>query len=356
MKELYMTSPKISIIIPVYNAEKYLAQCLDSMWKQTEKHIEVIAVDDGSKDKSLEILKREEAKHSQLKVYQIENSGPGAARQHGLNHASGKYIMFCDADDYYLPEMCEKMLKAMEMTKADWGICDAIIENHSVKSDVKAKELFFFKKYTDKDIPDSGKVLWCHILRKRIIDKYHITFPVFYYGEDISFIIKYVCASRSYFYLKEQIYFHTDNDTSIMAKIKSIENTEKLIDSIQVYFEVAEFLKKYRFWNKQQKYFYARLESALIVIINCLQKSQIKKLLVLLYKFLENEKITPNFEILSAIQKKKLKKLLKLVKTTNIQRTRRIKICGLSLIKIKNKTYDKIIYLLGIPIRKKHYE
>ena len=92
--------PKISVIVPVYNTEKYLAACLDSLVNQTLKEIEIICVDDGSTDSSLKILREYEAKDSRLKVITQENKYAGVPRNTGIDAAAGKYVYFADSDDY----------------------------------------------------------------------------------------------------------------------------------------------------------------------------------------------------------------------------------------------------------------
>lgn len=90
----------ISVIVPVYNAEKYLKTCLDSLISQTYTNFEVLCVDDGSTDHSLDILRFYEKKDNRIKVFIQENAGPAAARNKALQYASGNYISFVDADDY----------------------------------------------------------------------------------------------------------------------------------------------------------------------------------------------------------------------------------------------------------------
>lgn len=90
----------VSIIIPVYNCEYYISKCLDSILNQNEKSIEVIAVDDGSKDSSAQIIDEYSAQDRRIKALHIENSGPSRARNIGLGHATGDWILFVDADDW----------------------------------------------------------------------------------------------------------------------------------------------------------------------------------------------------------------------------------------------------------------
>lgn len=101
----------ISVIFPVYNAEKYLKTCLDSLISQTYTNFEVLCVDDGSTDHSLDILRFYEKKDNRIKVFIQENAGPAAARNKALQYASGNYISFVDADDYLVENAFEKLSK-----------------------------------------------------------------------------------------------------------------------------------------------------------------------------------------------------------------------------------------------------
>ena len=107
-------NPKVSVIIPVYNVEKYLRQCLDSVVNQTLRDIEIICVDDGSTDTSLEILREYQSKDSRIMVLHQENINAGAARNHGLKYAHGKYLSFLDSDDFFELDMLEKAYNAAE--------------------------------------------------------------------------------------------------------------------------------------------------------------------------------------------------------------------------------------------------
>lgn len=110
---------KISIIIPIYNKESYLDQCLKSLQNQTHKDIEVICVDDGSTDSSLQILERYAKEDHRIKVFAQENSGTLIARKVGVSHSTGDYIMFLDPDDWYEETACEDMLVSIIDQDAD---------------------------------------------------------------------------------------------------------------------------------------------------------------------------------------------------------------------------------------------
>jgi len=115
-----MTCPIVSVIIPCYNAEKNLVQCIDSICSQTLEQIEIICIDDGSDDATVEILRDYQKRDSRIQVIQQKNAGAGAARNVGLDRAAGEYLSFLDADDFFEPDMLEKAVAAAETWQADY--------------------------------------------------------------------------------------------------------------------------------------------------------------------------------------------------------------------------------------------
>ncbi|QNA44994.1 glycosyltransferase family 2 protein [Lacibacter sediminis] len=119
-----MATPKISIIIPVYNAAGYIEQCIRSVMTQTIKDIEIIAVNDGSTDESKEMLDRLAATDERLLVFHQSNKGVSATRNFGLQQATGSYIGFCDADDWMEPDMLQELYNAITLQNCEWAICN----------------------------------------------------------------------------------------------------------------------------------------------------------------------------------------------------------------------------------------
>ena len=115
---------KVSIIVPVYNVEKYIKKCLDSLVHQTLSDIEIIVVNDGSPDNSELIINQYLKKYSNIKYFKKENGGQGSARNFGLSKAIGKYIMFVDSDDYVDITMAEKMYNSAIANNSDMVICN----------------------------------------------------------------------------------------------------------------------------------------------------------------------------------------------------------------------------------------
>ena len=117
---------KLSIIIPVYNCGKFLERCFDSISKQIFNDFEVIIVDDGSTDNSLDICKKYEAQDKRFRVFSIENHGSAFARNYGLKMAKGEYIGFVDADDYIDENMYSTLINTAQKEQADIVSCDMV--------------------------------------------------------------------------------------------------------------------------------------------------------------------------------------------------------------------------------------
>lgn len=200
---------KISIIVPVYNAEKYIDQALQSISRQSYQNLEILLIDDGSTDNSLSLCESLAKKDERIIVYHQENAGASAARNKGIELATGKYIMFVDGDDWIEANMLEVLYEQAEKYQADAACCilqedvageitatfDEMIENHSLVSVEKLgqeqKIRFFDKK------EDSGLALlcvWgpvCKLYRKDAIGA--CRFEDYQVAEDLLFNTKVIC-------------------------------------------------------------------------------------------------------------------------------------------------------------------
>lgn len=139
-----MNNPLVSILLPVYNTSAYLPQCLDSVLSQTYENLQVVLVDDGSKDNSLEICQQYAAKDSRIEVYHQENQGVATARNVLLSKIKGDYFFFVDSDDWIELDMIEFLLTRAEKERADIVTCDIVINDSKVSSD-------YFSKIYSKD-------------------------------------------------------------------------------------------------------------------------------------------------------------------------------------------------------------
>lgn len=118
------TGPLVSVVVPVYNVEAYVSRCIESLLMQTYSHLEILLIDDGSQDGSLDILRRYARQDARVQVFHKENEGLGPTRNYGLRRARGEYIMYVDSDDYVLPTIVEKLLASLLEHQADISVCD----------------------------------------------------------------------------------------------------------------------------------------------------------------------------------------------------------------------------------------
>ncbi len=182
---------KISVIIPVYNAEKFLEQCITSVMNQTLKELEILCVNDGSTDASSEILKWLQMKDKRIKIFYQRNQGAGAARNLGIQYAVGTCLVFLDADDYYVdPDALEKMFDLCERKKVD--ICTSrYVETWNGG---KHRKELFSKERVDHIVSykeyQGDYFYQCYLFRRKFLIEYQIFFPPYRRYQDPPFFVK----------------------------------------------------------------------------------------------------------------------------------------------------------------------
>lgn len=343
-------NPLISIIIPVFNAEKYIKRALHSIINQSYKNIEILCINDGSNDNSLDIIKEISKDDLRVKIFNQENSGPAKARNVGLSNASGEYIMFCDADDYYEYNMCESMLYAILEKKVDMVICDCnIVNTYNIKLR-NDKEFEYFKlKLTD--IYNIGtyeylilnSMLWNKIFKKSIIDSYNITFIIGYEHDDTNFFYKYLTCSNNIYGLNIKLYnYETSNSNSIMSLYftNRVKNTKKL-DFLYSYHNIIEFIINNKFREQIINSIIKLYEEGILSFAKYLNKTELIDMIQLQKDFFKDKNQFDNFEYIREIKYSNIKKCSKRFK---------IKLTFLEFIfSIKNKSlYEKAITIFGI--------
>ena len=210
--------PKISVIIPVYNVEKYLAECLTSVVNQTFKDIEIICVNDGSTDNSPMILEEFAQKDSRIKIINQENQGLAAARNTGIEVATGEYITFVDSDDYVSTDLYADMQKYLP---AELICFNAKIFPMSEK--YRALQNYIQCKF-DGELPVEEKLIlktnvhvWNKVFKTSVIKENNIRFPKGLYFEDFPFVCEYMLSINSVKFVSEkEYYFYRQQPNSIM--------------------------------------------------------------------------------------------------------------------------------------------
>lgn len=211
----------VSVIIPVYQAEEYIERCINSILNQTYKNLDIIFVNDGSTDRSVEIITEYAQKDERVRLLHQENKGAGAARNKGIEAAKGKYIGFVDSDDWIEPDMYEYLVKILEREKADIAACDFVstdkmqtkIENDVTEKLImmSKKELmeFFLRMHGEK----SFYAVWNMLYKREIIE--HIKFPEGKITEDLLFNYWAYCNCNKYVLSNQKKYYYYCNPKGV---------------------------------------------------------------------------------------------------------------------------------------------
>ena len=224
----------ISIIVPVYNAKHNLHRCIESILNQSFQDFELILVNDGSKDESLDICKEFEKQDKRITVIDKENGGVSSARNAGLKLIRGKYVMFCDSDDIIHPQWCELLLAAY--TKNTLVMCkdETFYDDRALRINTKDKnETEEYSYISKKDfIFHQSDGVWSPVLKiyeSSIIKEYNLRFPVeLSLGEDLSFILQYLSVIKGEIKVLDKVlYFYRVDDTETLSKkAPSLEQCE----------------------------------------------------------------------------------------------------------------------------------
>lgn len=308
--------PRVSVIVPVYNAGRFLKEALSGILNQTLHDIEFIFIDDGSTDNSYNILTEYAGCDERIRLYRKNNEGPGVARNYGIALAKGEYLLFLDADDFFERDMAEIMVRAAERENADIVICRARIYN-----ELNGSEKLFQVALRDDLLPKTGKTfspqerhdnlfqitgafVWNKLFRASFIERYHLRFAAVRLGEDMAMLlpalvlahnitvtdeelVKYriynndslysVCDGRwkevldvlSYLeneFIRLNVYEKVEK-TYLNRMLSTICGILRRIEDAQIFDELYAYLKKEfapRFQDKQAGYFYDKTDFMLL--------------------------------------------------------------------------------------------
>ncbi len=245
--------PRISVIVPAYNAQDCLAKCIESILAQSFADLELIVIDDGSKDDTAAICDNWAAKDSRVRVLHKENGGVSRARNSGLDMATGELISFVDADDHILPNAYETMLKAMEGHGTDTVLCNFIAEAPDGtlspygahipggRYDVAATEKMIVRSLLcDRLVATFNGFVWCYLFDRKSIEEHKIRFTGAYL-EDELFLIEYFSLGHTLAVTDEELYRYCLNPASVTRKyLKDYPETFRVSFDIK-----KELVKKY---------------------------------------------------------------------------------------------------------------
>ena len=262
----------ISIVMPVYNLEKYLNTSLNSLISQTFKDFEIICVNDGSKDNSLNILKEYEKQDSRIRVIDKENGGAGSARNKGIEVAKGKYIQFLDGDDYFEPEMLEKLYNLAEKHQADIAVCSSrkVDDNGNITetrnplsplnlAELKLDTIFNYNNHTENFFDLIGTVPWNKMYLRKMISENNLRFPDLTGPDDLCFVqIANVCAKRIVAIDDELINYRYNRPGSVQTY-----RADHTIDIIRAGLYIRDFLEQKNLYNTLEKAYLNSMNGAI---------------------------------------------------------------------------------------------
>lgn len=245
--------PKVSVIVPIYQVEQYLERCLETLVNQTLEEIEIILVNDGSKDHSEKIAKSYQEKYPDKIIYlKKENGGLSDARNFGIPYAKGEYIAFLDSDDYVELDMYKEMYKLAKKEKSDMVECDFYWE-YSNKKKIDTGVIYHGK---GEMIEKVRVIAWNKLIKKEILKKAQIQFPKGYRYEDVEFTYKLIPFLEKVSFLKKPCVHYIQREGSI-SNLQNKRNKE-IFDVLENVIKFYQQNKIYEEYKKELEYVYVR--------------------------------------------------------------------------------------------------
>lgn len=262
---------KVSIIIPCYNVEKYLRQCLDSVVNQTLKDIEIICLNDGSTDSTLEILREYENNDSRIKVISKHNSGYGASMNIGLKTAKGEYIGIVESDDFVELDMFEKLYKTAEENKLDLVRCQYYHYNSKENTNKIFDNSWVPQNKVYCPLDDTtpflqAPAIWSNLIKRELIEKNNIRFleTAGASYQDTSFAFKLYSSAKRFMMISDALlHYRIDNENSSVNQPNKVyfvnieyAEIERWSKEKEIYKQVSKLIPKIKFacyrWNHER--------------------------------------------------------------------------------------------------------
>lgn len=243
-----MNGKTVSIIVPVYNCEKYIKKCLESALGQTYANIEIIVIDDGSTDQSLDIIYHTARGRSNVQIIHQENQGVSTARNRGLENAVGEYITFLDGDDYLGESYIENLVRAIEQNNSDLVICGY--------QKVDTKGTCLSKTVPGQYIPFDHEE-WAYritascsrLYRKDVWDKYHISFESGVRGEDVPISLFFNKVCRNIVVIPTAEYYYVQHSESVTHNFRGLRNLQLPYRSIEQMLDQTDQIPERNSWE-----------------------------------------------------------------------------------------------------------
>jgi len=229
----FMSRVRLSVVIAVYNQEKYLDDCLSSIVAQNFGRLEIICVDDGSTDRSSDMLREWQRRDGRINVITQKNAGAGAARNNGLMHAKGRFILFLDSDDFFAPNMFSAMTKRALETNADITLCHSyqldassgdISYNRGAVNDefLPRKDVFCYKDFPDKILNFCIGWAWDKLYKRKFVMKKELRFQPLRTTNDAFFVFTSLVKASAIAVEREALVTHRFNIPESLAATREL--------------------------------------------------------------------------------------------------------------------------------------
>ncbi len=252
----------ISIIVPMYNVEKYIRRCILSLKSQTYTDIEVLLVDDGSSDNTVKICKESFQDDPRFIIYQKNNEGPGKTREYGVNHANGEYICFVDADDWIDSTFCEKMIYFAGISKADLTRCNVVIHQNGVDeymwnppfADTVLDNNFIVNEALPLMIAPRDEKNYkerlprgcvATLIRRTLISESGVHFTGLRNGEDAVYTMQLMVLAKKMYYVHEYLYHYEKENESSLSSTLVPQVLSQREEKRKIIIEIAKGLPSY---------------------------------------------------------------------------------------------------------------
>ncbi|MDM5247029.1 MULTISPECIES: glycosyltransferase [unclassified Lysinibacillus] len=273
----------VSVILPVYNAEKYLEKCLTSICHQTLKNIEIIAINDGSCDQSMMILQKFAKADARITVFDIPNGGVSKARNLGIAHANGQYVTFVDADDWIELTMLQELYLACRLTGSNIAKCDLYWQektgSRQLSYSSQAYCTYSAVECLNQLFSEIGERHFgfasCKLYLKSFLDKYALRFDEdMSFAEDTVFMTRAVIKNQAICYVPKQLYYYNVGNENSLTR-GSIVNLRQKYDVL--YERLKKELEIGKVYNEVKNSFLNYQFEGLLVIVHQIQTNRVRR-------------------------------------------------------------------------------
>ncbi len=272
---------KVSVLIPAYNVEKYVAQCLESVCKQTHHDLQIVVIDDGSKDSTFDIISKPAEKDGRIEVISRENRGVAQTRNELLDRAKGDFVLFVDSDDWIEPDMISTLISLSEEYSVDLTMCrsvssDARRKKQNENAGVWAKDVFLNKFMEHRELTGS---LWNKLIRRTLFDGIRFN-PEISYGEDAMVMWDILNRIDKMAYTTKGFYHYRMNDTSISHQ--GLSESKMSVIRVWDYISDSEYTSRNYLTNNAKARYGAEITLLLLGSINDENTKQYKDMVRIL--------------------------------------------------------------------------